>query len=170
VPIERRFRRRDTACHRQSGYSQLLRRVGVQAAIGRTFLRRKTALRRQSGCDNQLWVLAAVVWADRGIVGQTIVLNNHDFTVIGIAPEGFTVVKSRSRRILGRRARWNPGLHKLTILESPDYAKWFCRRRLKPGVTAAQAQVSLNTIASQLGREYPEASEGWRFSSHLRDF
>jgi len=92
VAEERRFRQaRHRRVHRQSGYSQLLRRVGVQAALSPHSLEEED---RTPGanpvCDNQLWVLAAVVWADRGIVGQTIVLNNHDFTVIGIAPGRFT--------------------------------------------------------------------------------
>src|SRR5215831_3007575 len=64
--------------------------LGVPAAIGRTFT---GAEDRAEGADPVV-VLSFASWrtrfgSDPGILGKTVLLNGHPFSVIGVAPEAF---------------------------------------------------------------------------------
>ena len=99
--------------------------------------------------------------SDRGIVGQALRLNGHVFTVIGVAPKGFS----------GTEVAYAPELfvpmmmaHEIepgsNWLESRDDDNLFVVGRLKPGVTSTQAESALRAITLQLGKEYPHENEG----------
>ena len=79
--------------------------LGVPAALGRTFTPEEDEL----GGAHAVVVLSYSLWlrqfgADPRIAGSTIRLNNHPFTVIGVAPTGFrgtsTPISSGCRRAL----------------------------------------------------------------------
>jgi predicted permease len=97
--------------------------------------------------------------ADEGIVNQSIQLNGHPFTVVGVAPKEFTGAKWA----LGM-SFWTPLMMKQQVMGGAD--GWITSRgnhwlelmgRLKPGVTAEQAAAQLTTVAARLEREYPDA-------------
>src|SRR5262249_9155400 len=106
-------------------------------------------------------VLSYAFWtrqygANRGILGQTIILNGYPYTVIGVAPPNFQGLNAFAGPSL-----WAPiAMH--TPLEPLD-AFFVTRRflpltvagRLKPGVSDTQARAELKTLASQLEHEYP---------------
>ena len=88
---------------------------------------------------------------DPDIVGKKAVLNDEPRQIVGVLPRDFQFAPSQSAefwvpyRIQGWRERRN--------------AHWmFPVGRLKPGVTAAQAQAALSTLARQLGQQYPESN------------
>jgi predicted permease len=89
--------------------------------------------------------------ADPGVIGKTILLSNHSFTIIGIAAENFA-----GATIVSPPDLWvpmmsvplvQPGSQSLT---SPDDGWLAIMGRLKPGVTLTQAQAAVSTIASRL--------------------
>ena len=90
------------------------------------------------------------------IVGQSILLNSHPFTVVGIAPRGFqgtTVMRSDL---------WVPiSMTGVAIPRNPigldsRGAVWLVMGgRLRDGVTVPQAQAEMNVIAAGLQREFP---------------
>jgi len=98
--------------------------------------------------------------ADPRIVGSTVDVNRHPFTVLGIAPEGFY----GTDRFLWPDF-WIP------IINAPDYENtdslsdramhnlWILGK-LKPGVTFEQASDDLNSIAHELARENPTTDDG----------
>jgi putative ABC transport system permease protein len=95
--------------------------------------------------------------ADPAIVGQSIVLNSHPFTIIGIAPRGF------QGTTLLRSDLWVPlSMTGLAIprnpigIESRESVWLVMGGRLKDGVTTQQAQAEMNAIASGLQRELPQ--------------
>ncbi|MBI1875989.1 MAG: ABC transporter permease [Acidobacteria bacterium] len=101
--------------------------------------------------------------ADPTIVGRTVKLNGLGFTVIGVAPEGFRGVNSLFSPDL-----WAP-LTMYAQLLPPQLRSWYDERRalllfaagrLKPGVTLAQAEANLKTIAKALEAEYPKPNLG----------
>jgi putative ABC transport system permease protein len=102
---------------------------------------------------------------DPNLVGKTIKLNGHDFTIVGVAPEGF------------RGTVWvfEPDFYAPMMMAkqiAPGGSNWFENRgnsgllafgRLKQGVTATQARESLNLLMAQFAREY-QGFEGMTFS------
>jgi macrolide transport system ATP-binding/permease protein len=98
---------------------------------------------------------------DPHVVGRTLTLNRTPFTIVGVAPKGFT-----GTALGGEPDAWAPmGMH--GVLQ-PGFDFWDTRRglfllavgRLKPGVTVAQAGANLRTIFSRLEAAYPSDNKG----------
>ena len=100
--------------------------------------------------------------ADPDVVGSTVRVNGHPFTIVGVAPPGFIgterffaseiwVPFSMIREIEGRDWR-----------EARVTANAWAIARLRPGVSREQAEVSLAVLARQLALEHPEVNEGLR--------
>ena len=98
---------------------------------------------------------------DPNLVGKDVLINNHQFKVIGIAPEGFKgteFVYSPEMWLLTSMIEWvEPGA---TWLDNRKTKNFFGIGRLKNGVSSQQAETSLNLLAQQLGKEYPDSNEG----------
>jgi predicted permease len=98
---------------------------------------------------------------DPNLVGKDVLINNHLFQVIGIAPEGFKgteFVYSPEIWLLASMMEWaEPGA---TWLDKRSTRNFFGIGRLKDGVNAKQAETSLNLLAQQLAKEYPDDNEG----------
>jgi predicted permease len=94
--------------------------------------------------------------ADRSIVGATIELSKHPFTIIGVAPPQF-----HGTERFTWPDYWMPMVNEGQAGES-DYFSNRANRdvtvfgRLKPGVTPQQATENLNGIVAELAKEYPE--------------
>ncbi len=104
----------------------------------------------------------SIAHGDPGVVGRTVLLNKHPFTVIGIAPQSF-----RGSELFAAPDFWVP------LVESPeigifdatlyrDSRSLEVMGRLRDGVSEAQAGADLRTIASRLGAQYKE-DEGSTF-------
>jgi predicted permease len=140
--------------------------LGVKAALGRTFAPEEDRTR----VSHPVAVLSHACWqrrfgADPAIVGRDVVLNGHQFKVIGVAPEGFN-----GTDIIFTPEIWAP-MHMLNWIEpgadwldQRDTQNMFATGRLKPGVGLKQAEASLNLLAEQLGREYPNENEGQKIA------
>ncbi len=92
---------------------------------------------------------------DSNLVGKTVKLNGHDFTVVGVAPEGF-----RGTVLIFEPDFYAPIMMAKQIapgsnwLEDRGSGGIFGIGRLKQGVTATQARESLNLLVAQFAREY----------------
>jgi macrolide transport system ATP-binding/permease protein len=99
--------------------------------------------------------------ADPTLVGKDVLINNHQFKVIGIAPEGFKgteFIYSPEMWVLASMMEWaEPGA---TWLDNRSSKNFFGIGRLKPGVSSQQAEASLNLLAQQIAKEYPDSNEG----------
>lgn len=132
--------------------------LGVGPLVGRGFLPNEDV----SPGNNPVIVLSHKFWqerlgADPSILGKTLTLNTHTFTVIGIAPANFEDVRPEFETDvwapISMQAELEPGSDFLTDRQS----YWiFVVGRLKPGFTRAQAQANVSLIASQLQREHPD--------------
>jgi predicted permease len=147
--------------------------LGRAAALGRVFA---------VGEENGVIVLSDGYWrrrfgADPAIVGKTLTLNNLPFEVIGVmapdfvfpyagmlGPSGFTRVTSIDA--------WLPiafsgpmAVNTRMLTQSGQIVRnvhWFgAIGRLKPGVSAEQAEADIKTIAAQLEQSYPNTNKGW---------
>ncbi|HEY1216484.1 MAG TPA: ABC transporter permease, partial [Bryobacteraceae bacterium] len=97
------------------------------------------------------------------IVGKTLRLNNMMFTIVGIAPPGFIGVNGLFGPDL-----WIPAAMAEQLLPNEMHRALTDRSkvafqavgRLRPGITRAQAQANMATVAADLAREYPAEDEG----------
>jgi predicted permease len=94
---------------------------------------------------------------DRGVLGRTVQLNKHPFTIIGVAPPRFrgTLVFFSAEFFVPivnqeQVEGWN-GLN-----DRANRSVLGIMGHLKPGVTPAQATADLNSIGSYLGKTYPK--------------
>ena len=103
-------------------------------------------------------VLSYALWQRRfggqnGILNQPITLNAKSYTVIGVMPPDYAFPS--------RVEMWVP-VGPLT--EDPNWKErgnhpgLYAVARLKPGMTQAQAQADMNTIAANLNKQYPDSN------------
>ncbi len=138
--------------------------LGIQASLGRMFRPEED---RIPG-THPVTVLGHGFWKRRfaenpGIVGETIKLNGHVFTVIGVAPETFTGTIPLYSPDL-----WTPmSMQTVLGLEGPNpealekrgHRSLLVKGRLRPGGTIEQAEAQLNAIMARLAEQYPETNE-----------
>jgi predicted permease len=138
--------------------------LGLRPVAGRFFLPEED---RTPG-THPVVVLGYGAWQQRfggapDIVGRTISINRVQFTVIGVAPEGFKGLGG----IFGPDL-WMPAMMTEQVVATQQRT-WLRDRaalafrgvgRLKPGVTSAQASASLQALAATLARDYPDANRG----------
>jgi putative ABC transport system permease protein len=136
--------------------------LGVKPALGRFFL---SSEGERSGQD-PLVVLGYSFWqkrfgGDPGIVGRQVLVDGKPATVIGVAPKGF-----RGTSFAVDMEGYLP-LNMMAI-ERDTSGMWTNRSqrefiamgRLKPGVSLAQAQSSVNVVAQRLAEQYPATDKG----------
>ncbi len=102
---------------------------------------------------------------DRGVVGRTVRLNKHPFTIIGVAPPGFHgavvffsldffVPLVSQQQVQGRNDLNARGTVSMDMVIG----------RLKAGVTPAQAIGDLNAVGSYLEKTYPKTEGKMSFA------
>jgi len=126
--------------------------LGVEPVLGRAFLPEEG----QEGRDAVV-VLSYGLWQrrfaeDPTAVGRTVSINGRPRTVVGVMPAGFRF----------------PEIADLWLPLVPDLAEQRTDRymdgtlaRLAPGVSQAEAQAELATIAADLAAHYPDTNAGW---------
>ena len=139
--------------------------LGIQPYLGRLF----HAADEHGKNSAPYVVLSYAYWhghfhEDAGVVGRTIEINKHLFTIIGVAPPAF-----RGTELFFAPAFWIPMVEQPTV-EGQDQLQYrgnhseFVIGRLKPGVTAAQATEDLSSLAAWLAKTYPGEDDGVKFS------
>jgi predicted permease len=119
--------------------------------------------------NRQVIVLGYSLWkirfaADRSILGKTVTLSGHPFTVIGVTPPAF-----RGVDLILNSAFWVPlGNIEQLGTHIPDRSQrnfhWLAViGRLRPRVTRTQAAAELSTLAGDLGKAYPETDKDMIF-------
>jgi putative ABC transport system permease protein len=95
--------------------------------------------------------------ADRGIVGKSVSVDREPCTIVGVLPAGFhwplddegrAMITPYPRDTSDEQQDQNRGSHSLVMAG-----------RLKPGVTASQAQADLDTIVAQIRKEQANDNE-----------
>jgi predicted permease len=101
---------------------------------------------------------------DRGVVGRTVLVNKHPFTVLGVAPPGF-----RGTLLLFSADFFVPIVNEEQV-GGEGYLNARGKRRvlemighLKLGVTPAQATTDLNSVGSYLEKTYPKEDSKMSF-------
>jgi predicted permease len=135
--------------------------LGVQPEVGRFF-----HAADEHGPDSAPYVvLSDALWrsafqADRGVVGTTVELNKHPFTVVGVAPARFHGAEQFVWPDYWMPMANEEQVERFDYLHSRTSIAVTVIGRLKPGVTPQGATENLNAIAAELGKEYPETDDG----------
>ena len=96
--------------------------------------------------------------SDPALIGHSITLDMRPFTVVGILPESFTYPEGAPRQDV-----W------ISVAQDPLFGPRLFQSgsrvlagigRLKPGVSPAQAQAEMNTLAARLAKEFPTEDSG----------
>lgn len=96
---------------------------------------------------------------DRRVIGRVLELNQHPFTVIGVAPEGFTgtlKIFTPSLYVPLVNQQQITGAEALTVRDSRQGVMEMLGH-LRAGVTAAAATADINAVAASLAATYPKA-------------
>ena len=100
---------------------------------------------------------------DPAAVGRTVKINGMDFTILGVAPQGFF-----GTELFFAPDIFFPSMMQKQLeggkgyLENRDAGNFFAVGRLKPGVSMARAEAGLNSVARGLAQQYPKDDEGLR--------
>ncbi|HTB16264.1 MAG TPA: ABC transporter permease [Bryobacteraceae bacterium] len=137
--------------------------VGVHPAVGRGFLPDED----EKPGEKPVCVLNYNFWqrrfhGDPEITGKSIKLEGQAFTIVGVAPRGFigTVLFNFVPDVWVPAAMQKAVAPSYTDIDRRDMRWMAVRGRLKPGVSAKQAEAALNTVAARLAKEYPKTDAG----------
>lgn len=128
--------------------------LGVPPLLGRVFTQ------QEDTGDAQVAVISYAMWrnrfnADQQILGRTIELDRKTYQIIGVMPRSFEFPLVPGQ--LNRSELWTPMSFQRDELSSVAAASWNYQMvgRLKPGVSAAQAQQDTEAVAQQINRAFP---------------
>jgi putative ABC transport system permease protein len=123
----------------------------VTPVLGRTFTEEETQPGR-----SRVAVLSQALWqrrfgSDPNVLGQIVQLSGTPYTIIGVIATGFNFPNEAQlwRPLQIDTNRLDRGPHYLRVVG-----------RLRPGVTLAEAQAEMSTIASRIAQQYPEKIAG----------
>ena len=133
--------------------------LGLAPIAGRAF----TEEEDRKGDAKAVAVLGYALWqrrfgGDPQAIGNTIELDKHAFTIVGVMPAGFNGQQ-------GTAQVWIP-ITNAPLLRYPRVLAnamnyWFeVIARLEPDVTVAQGQQEMVNITAQIERDYPSPSQG----------
>ena len=101
--------------------------------------------------------------ADPKIVGRTVRVNKHPYTIVGVTPEGFYGTEKFLQPDIFVPMANEASLEGVSWLEQRQAKHPFSIVRLKDGVTLPQVRAELNAIAARVRRQYPTEEEGLGF-------
>src|SRR6185503_10534887 len=135
--------------------------LGVNAAIGRVFVPAQDG----NTDSNRAAVLSFEVWqrhfaSDPNVLGTQITLDDKPYTVVGVMPRGFQFFVKQQSFSSKKPEIWT------TWTFSPETRASHGRflqaiGLLRPGVTLAQAQQSMLSLASRLEAQDPASMKNW---------
>jgi putative ABC transport system permease protein len=138
--------------------------LGVKALLGRTF----SAQPDQAAAEGRAVVVSYNLWqkyfkGDPSLPGKTTLLDDRQFTVIGVAPQEFSQLRG-AHHIWLTKEGWEtmlPGEQQSDA--SRDY-RWFdVAGHLRRGVKIGDARAQLQTLAKRLASAYPSSNQGVNF-------
>src|SRR5215470_6183416 len=142
---------------RLSGYmvsADFFSTLQVQPILGRTF----TPEEDQVGA-RRVVILGGGLWkrrfgSSRDILGKSLLLNGASYTVVGVVPAEFTFY-GQDRDVYTPIGQWNdPSFRDRRISVSASVIG-----RMKSGVTLAQAQSDMDSVARNLAAAFPVADK-----------
>ena len=138
--------------------SNLLPMLGARPALGRLFVAEEDAPGRAG-----VAILSHGTWKRRfggeaGVIGRAITLNGTPYEIVGVLPEGFSL----PREVLPTLGTAEDGEMYLPLplaeaaVTNRGQEDYNVIAKLKPGVSAAEAQVEMDGITRRLRADHPD--------------
>lgn len=138
--------------------------LGVNAVLGRAF----TPEDDKTPGGHPLAILSYAMWqkkfgGDNAVIGRAVKFNGQDFTILGVLPKGFFGTELFYLpdvffpMMMQKQLEGGNG-----YLDNRGTSNIFVCGRRKPGVSMAQAEAGINSIARQLSDEFPKNNEGMK--------
>ena len=134
---------------------------GMAPLAGRTF-----SASVDAGRGEPLVVISETVWTqefgrDPSVVGRRVRVNTAPYTIAGVMPAAFKFPAGSRVWVLAPKAVPPPPVDVPgELLTSREVHFFQAVGRVKPGVSVAQAEADLATIADNLARQFPETNGG----------
>ncbi len=135
--------------------------LGVKPILGRTFLPEED--KKPGG--NPVLVISERLWlrrfaGDRAVLGRTVDLNRHAFTIIGVVPEAFRGTTNPTLFDAWAPASmiWEVRNQGHGFLTQRTARGWHNLARLQPGVSLAQANAAVVARGEQIAAALPKES------------
>lgn len=137
--------------------------LGVRPALGRFFLPEEDL----TPGTRPVAVISHGLWqrrfdSDPELIGKALTLNGQSFTVVGIAPEGFTGAMTALAADI-----WVPVMMQAVAMpgagdlnRNPNMLYLMVVGRLKPGISLKEARAEMGILARQLEQAFPETNRG----------
>jgi predicted permease len=136
--------------------------LGVRPMLGRGFLPSE----EQKPGGAPVVLVSYALWqghfgANPAVIGQTIGINHHPYTVIGVTPPAFQGSQTGLRSDL-----WIPMMMEQQVVSGGDRlhrrgSNWLTvLGRLAPGISRQQAQQEMNLLMEQIVGQYPDLHQG----------
>ncbi|MGA7524316.1 MAG: ABC transporter permease [Acidobacteriaceae bacterium] len=135
----------------------LLPLLGVRPEIGHGFRPQDEKLgTRVVLISHALWV--SQFGSDPAIAGRTMHMSGQDYTIVGVMPASFRFpVDAPQNSFWTTLAVDNDGTPRAQTANRGDH-ELAVMGRLKPGVSIAQANAEMKTIATRLAKKYPDTN------------
>ena len=133
--------------------------LGVSPRLGRWFNTADEARGVNSAIiGERLWQRR--FGGDPNVVGQTVILDGVASTIVGVMPSSFNIFAAGLGGADARVDLWS--CIGFTAASRTPRGRWLTViARLKPGVTAAQAQDDMTRVHADLTRMFPAFNTGW---------
>ncbi len=137
--------------------------LGIEPVLGRTFAPDEGWVQNK----DPLIVLSYKYWqkrfgGDRNIAGQTVQVNNHAFTIIGVAPEkyigAYYFIEPDFYLPISTIGLLDPTQGDILTRRSASFLRVL--GYLTPGVTPAQAMAAAQPIDQRLAQDFPDSHKG----------
>jgi len=131
---------------------QFLHVLGQPILLGRDFLPEEGVVGKEFEA-----ILSYRLWHDRfggdkSIIGQQIRMNGEQYTVVGVLAPGATdrVQTQMYVPLAFKPDQINHNFHFVLVMA-----------RMKAGITLAQANADMQSVAAHVSQEYPKSNKGW---------
>ena len=141
--------------------------LGVRPVLGRTFRPEED----ETEGAGPVAILSHRVWeqrygSDAEILGQTVFINDRPYTIVGVAPEGYTGLSTiMAPDVWVPTVMVNQAFPYHVNLEGRSDPWLTLVGRLEPDISLAQAKDELDRLAADLARDHPDDNTGKGFNA-----
>jgi len=139
--------------------------LGVRAILGRAF----SPQPNQAAAEGHSVVVSYNLWqkyfgGDPSLPGKTTLLDDKQFTVIGVAPREFSGLGGAALDIWVTKEGWETMLPGEAQSDAARDYRWFdVAGHLRQGAKIGEARAQLRTLAKRLAAAYPSSNQGVNF-------